>query len=280
MLNPHAKLVLAASGLFAIFSALAATYTFNPRTVAAKAQGEERKLENLIPKHVPLAVKIRKEKEKQFKDLENENWARDFELQVTNIGDKPIYEFYLLLVLDVKDASGQNVIAPVYYGRTELGDFRVLATREDVSLRPGDSCFLKIHPGQIGAWDIRRREGRQHPRNISIKLEGLSFGDGTGLQGNEGIAVPRKPGTQSNMKLCVPNQIRGGPAISDWRAANQASVAPKNPSTNLPARFLPVNFLLGGSSSPASSNSESDPDVPPYGQASARVASRNQLRKK
>lgn len=56
-----------------------------------KAQSEEdgRKLEDEIPKHIPLKIKIKKEKEKEFKDLKNEKWARDFELEVTNTGRRP-----------------------------------------------------------------------------------------------------------------------------------------------------------------------------------------------
>jgi hypothetical protein len=120
-------------------------------------------------------------------------------LEATNTGDKPIYAFYLLLILDVKDSSGQRVVAPVYYGRTELGDYRVKAIGDDVPLRPGESCFLKIHPGQLGAWDmIRKEEGRPHPKKIQVKLEGLSFGDSTSYMGNDGTLVPRKIGEQSN----------------------------------------------------------------------------------
>ena len=64
---------------------------------------EERKVENTIPKHVPLDVKITKEKEKAWKDLKNENWAKDFELEVNNSGYKPIYELYFFLWFDVQN---------------------------------------------------------------------------------------------------------------------------------------------------------------------------------
>src|ERR1051326_2157628 len=101
--------------------------------------------------------KSRRRKKAGFKDIANEDWARDFEVEVTNIGDRPIYEFYLVLVLDVKDDSNQDVQAPLYYGRAELGDHRVHAKSTDVPLRPGESCFLKIHPSQVEAWDVLRR---------------------------------------------------------------------------------------------------------------------------
>src|SRR5689334_18813693 len=57
-------------------------------------QENERQLEDQIPKHIPIKIKIKKEKEAGFKDLNNERWAREFELEVTNTGTKPIYAFY------------------------------------------------------------------------------------------------------------------------------------------------------------------------------------------
>jgi len=174
---------------------------------------EERLFENLIPKHVPLGIRIRKEKEDEFKNLKNEKWARDFELEVTNTGNKPIYHFYLLLVTDVKAAAGFRIVAPLYYGRDELGTISTLATADDIPLKPSESVILKIHPGQLEAWDyMRRTENRPHPKKIQIKLEGLSFGDGTGFGGEDGIALPRTP-EQLSMDRCIPQRNKSGPQI-------------------------------------------------------------------
>src|SRR4051794_7386262 len=86
-------------------------------TNAQKSQPSpnERQFENLNAKHVPLEIKITKEKEKSWKDLKNQNWARDFELEVTNTGDKPIYSFYLLMFFDVPNDLGDRLIAPIHY---------------------------------------------------------------------------------------------------------------------------------------------------------------------
>lgn len=45
--------------------------------------GPERKLFNGIPKRVPLRVNVR--------NLTNESWAHDLEIEVLNTSDKPIY---------------------------------------------------------------------------------------------------------------------------------------------------------------------------------------------
>jgi len=195
------RLTLAAAVCGSVTLGLVLTFKPNTINVLAKTQQDERKLENEIPQHVPLRAKIKKEKEKQFKDLGNERWARDFELEVTNTGTKPVYEFYLLLVLDIKDASGQNVLAPVYFGRTELGDISVKATPDDVPIKTGESVILKIHSGQLDAWDIvKRKENWQRSKGVRIRFQTLSFGDGTGFAGNDGIALPRKLPQVSNRR--------------------------------------------------------------------------------
>lgn len=180
----------------------------------------ERLLENKIPEHIPIKIKIKKEKEKQFKDLKNEKWARDFELEVTNTGTKPIYELYLLLITDVRAAEGYRILAPLYYGRSELGTISTLATPEDVPIKPGESVTLKIHSGQLGAWDIKRKEeDRPLPKKIQIELQGLSFGDGTGYVGSGGQAVPRNAQERSQLDRCVnprnkvTQRVKSG---SDW----------------------------------------------------------------
>ncbi len=189
------RLILSAAVCGSLILGLVLTFKTDTIGVSAKTQEDERKLEDEIPKHVPLRAKIKKDKEKEFKNLNNEKWARDFELEVTNTGDKSIYEFYLLLVLDIKDSSGQNVLAPVYFGRTELGDIRVKATPDDVPVKPGESVILRIHPGQLDAWDIvKHKENWELPRRIRVKFQFLNFGDGSGYSGSDGGVLPRRVG--------------------------------------------------------------------------------------
>src|SRR3954471_542185 len=77
--------------------------------VASRAQSpsdEKREVVDKIPKHLPIKVKIKKEKEEKVKDLKNEDWLGDLELEVTNTGTKPIY--YLDIVLFMPDDFGPN----------------------------------------------------------------------------------------------------------------------------------------------------------------------------
>jgi len=180
----------------ALLLALTLTDNAGLSNASAKLPQEERQLEISMLKHVPLRIEITEEKGKKFKDLNNENWARDFELQVTNTGDKPIYSLSFMLFLDVKATKGFQILTPVAYGRVELSDHRVRATADDVSIKPGESWALQIDPGQVEVWEkARREEGRPLPKKVRVEFHNLSFGDGTGLMGPAGTPVPRKIST-------------------------------------------------------------------------------------
>ena len=46
------------------------------RSPSTSAAIQERIFENKIPAHIPIKIKIKKEKEESFKDLKNEKWLR------------------------------------------------------------------------------------------------------------------------------------------------------------------------------------------------------------
>jgi len=158
---------------------------------------EARVFENTIHKDVPIKVSIKKEKEESFKNLENENWVREFELDVTNTGEKPIYYLDLILATDVR-VGEQRLVFPIGYGRNELGDIISKARPDDVPIRPGETHVFKIHPGQMRSWD---KEVRNHPQatRVRVELQELSFGDGTGYFGNQ----PYPPANKRQSSLPV-----------------------------------------------------------------------------
>ena len=81
---------------------------FEVATFKKQLQENERQLEDSIPKHVPLKVKVKKEKEAGFKDLKNEQWAREFELEVTNTGTKPIKHVIFSCAFILLDANAHQ----------------------------------------------------------------------------------------------------------------------------------------------------------------------------
>lgn len=208
--------------------------------VMSSAQSDERVLENTIPEHLPIKVKIKKEKEQSFKDMKNEKWVREFELELTNTGDRPIYFLYLMLILPETIVAGNELAFPLVYGRPEIGDIKTKATYEDIPIKPGETYQFKIHPGQVLAWEKAvREEGRLQPHKVLMHFEILSFGDGTGYAGNDGEPLPhpkRSPGLMGRSRSPGNEQ----PRDVGWRSDPALTM---QISSYLPARFLPVNFL-------------------------------------
>jgi hypothetical protein len=153
---------------------------------------EERELEDKIPKHLPIKVKIKKEKEKAFKDLKNEKWVRDFELEITNTGDKPIYFLSLMVVLpEITMPDGNSIAFSIHYGRSKLGSIEPKAEPDDIPIKPGETYVFSFPDSKQLDWErFRQRENKPDPKKLILKFQILSFGDGTGFWGNEGMAVP------------------------------------------------------------------------------------------
>src|ERR1044071_9491726 len=118
--NPNA---LAKSLAAVLVLSVAGVLIMALRLTPSSAALQERIFENKIPAHIPIKIKIKKEKEKSFKDLKNEKWLREFELEVTNTGDRPIYYLEITMNTGVMfDGSGPEIVFPLRYGRPELGD--------------------------------------------------------------------------------------------------------------------------------------------------------------
>ena len=127
-----------------------------------------------------------------IRNLQNEHWIRDLEIEVQNNSARPIY--YLRIVLafpDIpksRDLDGieRGIVTVLEYGRRELLDVHQRATSEDKPIRPGERYVLR-HSEPI--W-----KGLEHflaekdipqsaTKKIMLRMRTLSFGDGTGYRG-------------------------------------------------------------------------------------------------
>jgi hypothetical protein len=168
-------------------------------TPAIAQSAEERELEINIPKHLPIKVGMKEEKEKAFKDLKNEKWLRDFELEITNTGDKPIYLLSLIITTEIiapfqigPDVNKMGF--SIHYGRSELGDIETKAAPDDIPIKPGETYVFRFPDREQLDWDrFRKRENKPDAKKLILDFRILSFGDGTGFWGNDGMAVPHGP---------------------------------------------------------------------------------------
>ena len=165
--------------MLATFTALASAQELE--TVPAETVAAERKINNKIPDTSPVKVTA-------IRNLQGDEWWKDFELEVKNTGDKPIYYFSFLFyfseVFPPGASYGNIEISLQSYGRRELFDLKTLPTPEDIPLKPGESCVLKI-PEEYG-WAMKRQYARKDVTPESLNKLGLMFrqlnyGDGTGL---------------------------------------------------------------------------------------------------
>lgn len=167
------------------------------QTTTQDSPREERKFENQIPEHLPIKVKIRAEKEKAAKDLGNDRWHRDLQIEVKNTGDKPIFYISIIIEFPEMQANGNTLTVGVRYGQHSLfDDSKGRANPEDVPLKPKETVILRLEEGTSRGWEIRiAREQRPEPKKVLLRFEQLNFGDGTGFWSPEGAPwpFPRQP---------------------------------------------------------------------------------------
>ena len=166
-----------------------------PGTAQEAPAKEEREVEDRIPKHLPIKVKVKNEP--KVKDLKNEEWLGDVELEVTNTGTKPIY--FILILIDVPNAldDGRDTVYHLYYGRPELIKFEERARPDDVPLMPGESITLGVADleNEMVSWKHFRAKGRlRNPKRLHLKFQEINFGDGTGFISSAGTPIPEKRG--------------------------------------------------------------------------------------
>ncbi|HEX8069170.1 MAG TPA: hypothetical protein VF546_04400 [Pyrinomonadaceae bacterium] len=167
---------------------------------AQEGTAEERKFENMIPANVPVKVKIKNEP--AFKDLDNDKWARDLEIEVENKSNKPIYHLLLSLTLpEVFTENNRRLTFPLRYGRADLIDLGVPLQPDDVPLQPGNAYTFRIPVQLQEGWQrfaARRQLPKSEPRKVQLKFLSLNFGDGTGFDTSDGapadIHAPRTNG--------------------------------------------------------------------------------------
>lgn len=127
-----------------------------------------------------------------IRNLQNEHWIRDLEVEVQNNSARPIY--YLRIVLSypdiprTSDMDGveRGIVTSLEYGRRELLDVYQRATSEDKPIRPGERYVLRhSEPIWKGLEDFLAEKDipQSATKRIRLRMRTFSFGDGTGYRG-------------------------------------------------------------------------------------------------
>ena len=185
--------------LLAIFTVASVTFCFKLLTPSLAQNNEEREIEDKIPKHQPLKVKLKREKEGKIKDFKNDEWLLDFELEVTNTSERPIYflDFFVIFPEFVENGWAKGI--PLRYGRMAFIKADTRPLPDDIPIKPGETYTFKIPDQDLQAWAVRKAAGvARNPRKLRFIFSHLSFGDGTGFHGTTGLAYPRNRQTSRN----------------------------------------------------------------------------------
>lgn len=236
--------LLKALVLLAVFTIASVAFCFHILAPGLAKNDEEREIEDKIPKHLPLKVKLKKEKEAKIKDFKNDAWVPDFELEVTNTSEKPIYylSMYVLLPEFVGPSGGVRGM-PLRYGRMDFVKLETRPLPEDVQIKPGETYTFKILDQDIRAWSNRRAIGvAPNPRKLQFIFSHLSFGDGTGFVGTGGVPYPRKQISQAEPGLRCLEQRAQKQEGSDVLIGPPDLRIRQSSFETRPAAFLPVRF--------------------------------------
>ena len=241
-------LVLFAVGVFAFVLINVTTST------TAQSSQSKRQLDNRVPGHLPIKIKIKKEKEEGFQDLNNEHWPRDFQLEVKNTGDRPIYALSLIWMLEeVKMPDGNPYGSSFRYGRSEfITNPGERPKPEDDPIEPGETHVFKLSAIKFEGLESWVKDNNLSPvKTVMVVFNFICFGDDTGWHSPDGRRFDKK----KPVAFYSPNKGDPGRCQPQSRQRDPSLLSK---FFTVPASFGPANFLLGGFSSAVSNTS---PDI-------------------
>lgn len=194
-MKPSVQITSSAKLVSVIPFVIAAVFaSYGPSLAQSSLQSKDRSIENKVPSHVPLAIRIKPAKVGKVKDPGNKNWFRDLELEITNTSEKPVYYLNLFVKMaDVHNASGASMVFPIVYGRVDFVDFNVKPVPQDLPLLPGQTFTFQLPEKSALAWEAwLRRNNKSDAMILEILFNHLSFGDGTGFVSLDALPFPFK----------------------------------------------------------------------------------------
>lgn len=242
MIQRSLSLLLERTIVFSILAAIGCIVLFVTLGLvqSASTQVTKRSFENKIPSHVPIKIKIKKEKEEKALDINNKNWFRDIEIEVTNTSDKRIY--FLSLNLELADLAPDrpNALRTFFlgYGRGEFYEQNTKPIPEDIPIEPKATHTFIIDENQRNGFEKWRSQNNGRDTfKLQISINHLSYGDGTGFTTLGAIPFPFKS-TPEELGRCLPKSR----PPDEWAKSPTAFSALLAQNLLEPAPFLPVFF--------------------------------------
>lgn len=142
-----------------------------------KAQDKEkRNLKIREFKDMPLKVQA-------IRNLDSDTWLRDLQIEVKNVGGKPIYSILAYLEFLDEKAPDDGVSAIILrFGERKYIDIRVVGDPDDPHLNPGDSYVFTIEEKYRKGLGSRHERSPELFKHMEFRFNVISFGDSTGFE--------------------------------------------------------------------------------------------------
>ena len=119
---------------------------------------------------------------KRVNNLQSRSFPTDFQIEVKNISNKPIYSIRMDVIVHRVGQISLGFF--LNYGRRELFEFNQPVTDKDVPLLPGESCILTANSQwRQELMPMYKNNDEAYARDtnrVSLAFQRLNFGDGTG----------------------------------------------------------------------------------------------------
>jgi hypothetical protein len=157
-----------------VFAALplAVTIGLPSSAQSPESAGQKRTFKMKDKISVPLEVQVR--------NLESETWLKDLEIEVKNVGKKPIYSIVAYLMLPDSPIA-DSVGIPFDYGNPKNVRLDRIAEADDPRIDPGESFVFKVDEKIRKGTEMWEKASPTGYRHTELWIEIISFGDGTGL---------------------------------------------------------------------------------------------------
>jgi hypothetical protein len=136
---------------------------------------EKRTLKTREFKDMPLKFHV-------IRNLESETWYKDLQIEVKNIGTKPIYGILAFLEFPDHKPFNRDIALDLTYGDPKYWDIEVLADSRDLHLDPGQTYIFTIPAKAAKTLGKQHERAPQEFKKLDFHFNVISFGDGTGFQ--------------------------------------------------------------------------------------------------
>jgi len=145
-------------------------------------QTTERKRKDSYTHRIPPEIQVK------LKNLQSDDWAKDLEIEIKNVSNKPIYFFHIYLHLPELRIDGYGVAFTLQAGDKRFPNQREVAGADDVPvIKAGETVIFKIPDKQNE--NLTKRLAEQGTpfivTEVMFDLTTVCFGDGTGYMGSK-----------------------------------------------------------------------------------------------